>query len=113
MESPVPDSPSDKQQVVLAEQQQQKAANGHLPSPEVEDSAEDELGEVPAIARTKSGKSILKSADTAELKLKRSVSWHDFSGKELHTVREFTPSEHDDEELLVEPEKKGACCVIC
>jgi hypothetical protein len=89
MESPVPDSPTDKQQVMLAEEQQQKAANGHLPSPEVEDSAEDELGEAPAARKT--SKSILKSADSGELKLKRSVSWHDFSGKELHTVREFVP----------------------
>jgi hypothetical protein len=87
MESSVADSPTDKQQVVLAEEQQQKAANGHLPSPEVEDSAEDELGEAPAARK----KSILKSADSGELKLKRSVSWHDFSGKELHTVREFVP----------------------
>jgi hypothetical protein len=90
MEPSVGDNPTDKQQVVLAEEQQQKAANGHLPSPEVEDSAEDELGEAPA-ARKKSVQSILKSADSGELKLKRSVSWHDFSGKELHTVREFVP----------------------
>jgi hypothetical protein len=89
MESPVPDSPTGKQQVMLAEEQQQKAANGHLPSPEVEDSAEDELGEAPAaIKRTKSA---LRSADSGELKLKRSVSWRDFENKELHTVREFTP----------------------
>lgn len=76
---------------------------------------EDQFGEEPATRK----KSILKSSNSDPIqdngdRLKRTVSWHDFEGKELHTVREFVPSEHDDDEFLYnEPEKKGGCCVIC
>jgi hypothetical protein len=50
---------------------------------------------VPPLRTAGSAKSILK-ATSGDLdsqgsgKIKRAVSWHDFEGKNLHTVREFT-----------------------
>jgi hypothetical protein len=50
---------------------------------------------VPSLRSLGSVKSILKSGDLdsqgSEGRVKRSVSWHDFEGKHLHTVREYTP----------------------
>lgn len=52
---------------------------------------------VPPLRTNSSTKSILKTAPSGELdsqgsgKIKRAVSWHDFEGKNLHTVREYTP----------------------
>jgi hypothetical protein len=46
------------------------------------------------IAPLRSVRSILKSGDLdgeGSEKVKRVVSWHDFEGKNLHTVREYTP----------------------
>jgi hypothetical protein len=54
----------------------------------------------PLRSASSSAKSILKqtsSAGSGDLdsmgseKIKRAVSWHDFEGKNLHTVREYTP----------------------
>ncbi|KAF8072504.1 hypothetical protein HT031_000163 [Scenedesmus sp. PABB004] len=83
-----------------------------------QDGAEqDTVGEFAELPAPRSQRSILKVEGSLnsgdEERLKRTVSWHDFQGKELHTVREFVPSEHDDDELLCQPEEKGACCVIC
>lgn len=53
---------------------------------------EDVFSEEPS---SKSKKSILKTANSEPLsngdRIKRTVSWHDYEGKELHTVREFEP----------------------
>jgi hypothetical protein len=54
---------------------------------------------VPPLRSGNSAKSILKqtSSGSGDLdsmgsgKIKRAVSWHDFEGKNLHTVREYTP----------------------
>lgn len=61
---------------------------------EVTDFAKDLVGPLRSTASTRS---ILKQTTSQELdsqgsgKIKRAVSWHDFEGKNLHTVREFTP----------------------
>lgn len=43
----------------------------------------------PSKSILKQGSSELDNSDSG--KVKRQVSWHDFEGKHLHTVREFTP----------------------
>lgn len=67
-------------------------------SPSVEEVSEFAKDSVPPLRPVGSGKSILKqtSSGSGDLdsmgsgKIKRAVSWHDFEGKHLHTVREFT-----------------------
>lgn len=76
---------SDKQQQQEQDKAEAEHCNGHHQNELAESSEEDDS---PSEIRQKS---ILKKESGLEDKLKRTVSWHDFSGKELHTVREFVP----------------------
>jgi hypothetical protein len=69
-----------------------KAADNNATLEELTELSKDS---VPPLRTAGSGKSILK-ATSGDLdsqgsgRIKRAVSWHDFEGKNLHTVREFT-----------------------
>lgn len=57
-------------------------------------------------------KPAIKDAKSSESRVKHSISWQDFHGKELYTVVEYEPSEHDDIEQDHSPTKQKSCCVI-
>ena len=76
---------SPAQTTPFAAAQQARPADGEA----LDDDVVPQLRSVKSILKTSSS-DLSESAGSASVK--RAVSWHDFEGKHLHTVREYTPA---------------------